>query len=88
MFADSTSRWAEALRELAARLEEMPAEEGFPATLPTRLAQFYERGGAVTTLAENGLGEHRRRGQPAGRRFLRARHPAHAPLHPLFLGPG
>ncbi|HNX95261.1 MAG TPA: V-type ATP synthase subunit A [Holophaga sp.] len=50
VFADSTSRWAEALRELAARLEEMPAEEGFPATLPTRLAQFYERGGAVRTL--------------------------------------
>ena len=50
VFADSTSRWAEALRELAARLEEMPAEEGFPATLATRLAQFYERGGAVTTL--------------------------------------
>jgi len=53
VFADSTSRWAEALRELAARLEEMPAEEGFPATLPTRLAQFYERGGAVITLAGN-----------------------------------
>lgn len=53
VFADSTSRWAEALRELAARLEEMPAEEGFPASLPTRLAQFYERGGAVTTLAGN-----------------------------------
>ena len=51
VFADSTSRWAEALRELAARQEEMPAEEGFPASLPTRLAQFYERGGAVTTLA-------------------------------------
>jgi len=51
VFADSTSRWAEALRELAARLEEMPAEEGFPATLPTRLAQFYERGGAVRTLS-------------------------------------
>jgi len=50
VFADSTSRWAEALRELAARLEEMPAEEGFPASLPTRLAQFYERGGAVITL--------------------------------------
>lgn len=55
VFADSTSRWAEALRELAARLEEMPAEEGFPASLPTRLAQFYERGGAVTTL-EGGHG--------------------------------
>ena len=50
VFADSTSRWAEALRELAARLEEMPAEEGFPASLPARLAQFYERGGVVTTL--------------------------------------
>ena len=50
VFADSTSRWAEALREMASRLEEMPAEEGFPASLPSRLAQFYERGGAVTTL--------------------------------------
>ena len=50
VFADSTSRWAEALREMAARLEEMPAEEGFPASLPSRLAQFYERGGAVTAL--------------------------------------
>jgi len=51
VFADSTSRWAEALRELGARLEEMPAEEGFPASLPARLAQFYERGGAVRTLS-------------------------------------
>jgi V/A-type H+-transporting ATPase subunit A len=50
VFADSTSRWAEALREMASRLEEMPAEEGFPASLPSRLAQFYERGGAVATL--------------------------------------
>ena len=50
VMADSTSRWAEALRELAARLEEMPAEEGFPAYLPSRLAEFYERAGAVTTL--------------------------------------
>jgi len=50
LMADSTSRWAEALRELAARLEEMPAEEGFPAYLPSRLADFYERGGAVETL--------------------------------------
>ena len=50
LFADSTSRWAEALRELAARLEEMPAEEGFPATLPSRLAQFYERAGSFETL--------------------------------------
>ena len=51
VMADSTSRWAEALREMAARLEEMPAEEGFPAYLPSRLAQFYERGGAVQTLS-------------------------------------
>ena len=51
VMADSTSRWAEALRELSARLEEMPAEEGFPAYLPSRLAEFYERGGAVETLA-------------------------------------
>lgn len=50
VFADSTSRWAEALREMAARLEEMPAEEGFPASLPSRLAQFYERGGAAISL--------------------------------------
>jgi len=50
LMADSTSRWAEALRELGGRLEEMPAEEGFPAYLPTRLAQFYERAGAVETL--------------------------------------
>ena len=50
VFADSTSRWAEALREMTVRLEEMPAEEGFPGSLPLRLAQFYERGGAVATL--------------------------------------
>jgi len=50
VMADSTSRWAEALRELSARLEEMPAEEGFPAYLPARLAEFYERAGAVQTL--------------------------------------
>ncbi|HUX14659.1 MAG TPA: V-type ATP synthase subunit A [Spirochaetia bacterium] len=49
IMADSTSRWAEALRELSGRLEEMPAEEGFPAYLPTRLAEFYERGGRVET---------------------------------------
>jgi len=50
IMADSTSRWAEALRELSGRLEEMPAEEGFPAYLPSRLAEFYERAGAVNTL--------------------------------------
>jgi V/A-type H+-transporting ATPase subunit A len=51
VMADSTSRWAEALRELSGRMEEMPAEEGFPAYLPTRLAEFYERAGRVTTLS-------------------------------------
>jgi V/A-type H+-transporting ATPase subunit A len=50
IMADSTSRWAEALRELSGRMEEMPAEEGFPAYLPTRLAEFYERAGRVPAL--------------------------------------
>lgn len=51
IMADSTSRWAEALREISGRLEEMPAEEGYPAYLPSRLAQFYERAGYVDTLS-------------------------------------
>ena len=51
MMADSTSRWAEALREISGRLEEMPADEGFPAYLPSRLAEFYERAGYVKTLS-------------------------------------
>jgi V/A-type H+-transporting ATPase subunit A len=51
IMADSTSRWAEALRELSGRMEEMPAEEGFPAYLPTRLAEFYERAGKVRTYS-------------------------------------
>ncbi len=50
MTADSTSRWAEAMRELSSRLEEMPGEEGYPAYLGARLADFYERSGRVTTL--------------------------------------
>jgi V/A-type H+-transporting ATPase subunit A len=53
IMADSTSRWAEALRELAGRMEEMPAEEGFPAYLPTRIAEFYERAGYMTVLDGN-----------------------------------
>lgn len=52
IMADSTSRWAEALREISGRLEEMPAEEGFPAYLPSRLSEFYERAGMVETLGE------------------------------------
>ena len=51
VMADSTSRWAEALRELSGRMEEMPAEEGFPAYLPTRIAEFYERAGHVSVLS-------------------------------------
>ncbi|MCI8776389.1 MAG: V-type ATP synthase subunit A [Oscillospiraceae bacterium] len=50
IMADSTSRWAEALREISGRLEEMPAEEGFPAYLPSRLSEFYERAGYVKSL--------------------------------------
>ncbi len=50
IMADSTSRWAEALREISGRLEEMPAEEGFPAYLPSRLSQFYERAGDMIAL--------------------------------------
>jgi V/A-type H+-transporting ATPase subunit A len=52
LMADSTSRWAEALREVSGRLEEMPAEEGFPSYLPSRLAEFYERTGVVESLGE------------------------------------
>ena len=53
LMADSTSRWAEAMREISGRLEEMPGEEGYPAYLSTRLAQFYERAGRVNTLNQN-----------------------------------
>ena len=57
LMADSTSRWAEALREVSGRLEEMPAEEGFPSYLPSRLAEFYERTGVMETLgAEKRVG--------------------------------
>lgn len=52
IMADSTSRWAEALREISGRLEEMPAEEGFPAYLPSRLSAFYERAGYMDTLCD------------------------------------
>lgn len=52
MMADSTSRWAEALREISGRLEEMPAEEGYPAYLSSRIAEFYERAGSVDTLSD------------------------------------
>ena len=54
LMADSTSRWAEALREMSGRLEEMPGEEGYPAYLGSRLAQFYERAGRVVALGQEG----------------------------------
>lgn len=54
LMADSTSRWAEALREMSGRLEEMPGEEGYPAYLGSRLAQFYERAGHVVALGQEG----------------------------------
>ena len=54
VIADSTSRWAEALREMSGRLEEMPGEEGYPAYLTSRLAQFYERAGRVVCLGSDG----------------------------------
>ena len=54
VIADSTSRWAEALREMSGRLEEMPGEEGYPAYLSSRLAQFYERAGSVACLGSDG----------------------------------
>ena len=54
LMADSTSRWAEALREMSGRLEEMPGEEGYPAYLGSRLAEFYERAGHVISLGKDG----------------------------------
>ncbi len=56
LMADSTSRWAEAMREISSRLEEMPGEEGYPAYLPSRVAEFYERAGRVVPLSGNGMG--------------------------------
>lgn len=61
MLADSTSRWGEALREISGRLEEMPGEEGYPAYLAARLAEFYERSGRTTCLGGNGNGNDQRR---------------------------
>lgn len=56
LMADSTSRWAEAMREISSRLEEMPGEEGYPAYLASRLASFYERAGRVDCLGNGGIG--------------------------------
>ncbi|KKN09010.1 hypothetical protein LCGC14_1050920 [marine sediment metagenome] len=59
VLADSTSRWAESLREISGLLEEMPAEEGYPAYLPSKLSSFYERAGVVKTLGKDSLGNER-----------------------------
>ena len=56
IMADSTSRWAEALREMSSRLEEMPGEEGYPAYLASRLAEFYERAGEVECMGKDERG--------------------------------
>ena len=89
IMADSTSRWAEALRELSGRLEEMPAEEGFPAYLASRLSAFYERAGMMHNLnGTDGSVTIIGAVSPAGRRFLRTRHPEHQAFRPLLLGTG
>lgn len=87
LMADSTSRWAEALREISGRLEEIPAEEGFPAYLPSRLAEFYERAGRTVTLSGE-VGSITIIGavSPSRRRLYGACHQAHEALYPLFLG--
>ena len=87
LMADSTSRWAEALRELSGRLEEMPAEESFPAYLPSRLAGFYERAGYVDALSgKTGSVTVIGAVSPQGGGLLRARHAEHPALRPLLLG--
>ena len=79
VIADSTSRWAEALRELASRTDELPAEEGYPARLSSAIAAFYERAGRVRTLGgRRRLGHDPRRGLPARQRPDRARDRAYA----------
>ncbi|MFX1572945.1 MAG: V-type ATP synthase subunit A [Promethearchaeota archaeon] len=59
LMADSTSRWAESLREISGLLEEMPAEEGYPAYLPSKLSSFYERAGVIETLGNNELNDNK-----------------------------
>ena len=73
LLADSTSRWAQALREMSGRLEEIPGEEAFPAYLESVIAGFYERGGVVRLKdGGDGLGHDRRHGQPGRRQLRRA----------------
>ena len=87
MVADSTSRWAEALREVGGRLGEMPVEEGYPAYLASRLSAFYERAGRVETLGcAARLGDPDRRGVTARRRLFRAGDQSYQGDRALLLG--
>ena len=87
IMADSTSRWAEALRELSGRLEEMPAEEGFPAYLASRLSAFYERAGYDAQPERHRRFRYYHRGRiPAGRRFFRTCNPEYQAFRPMFSG--
>ena len=89
IMADSTSRWAEALRALSGRLEEMPAEEGFPAYLASRLSAFYERAGMMHNLnGTDGSVTIIGAVSPQGGDFLRACDPEYQAFRPLFLGTG
>ena len=89
VIADSTSRWAEALREFGSRLGELPAEEGYPANLSSELAAFYERAGYVDTLGGRyRLGDGDRRGVAAGWGPVRAGHRAHRAVRALSVVPG
>ena len=79
LLADSTSRWAQALREMSGRLEEIPGEEAFPAYLESVIAAFYERAGVVRLNdGTHRLGDHRRHGQPRRRQLRGAGHAGHA----------
>ena len=90
IMADSTSRWAEALRELSGRLEEMPADEGFPAYLPTRLAEFYERAGEGEGARRTGRAPSRSIGavSPPGGDFSEPVTQHTEAFHPVLLGAG
>jgi V/A-type H+-transporting ATPase subunit A len=89
IMADSTSRWAEALRELSGRLEEMPAEEGFPAYLASRLSAFYERAGMMHNLnGTDGSVTIIGAVSPQGGRFLRTGYTEYKTFCPLLLGTG
>ncbi len=89
LMADSTSRWAEAMREISSRLEEMPGEEGYPAYLSARLSEFYERAGRVNTDCRRHRFDLRRRcGLSARRRPERAGHAEHSAYRPGLLGAG